>query len=123
MAGLCEGGNEPAGSLKASKKPDGSVEKTVLVWNPQADRKRGRPKNIWKRTTTEEAPEIGKFWNRLFVPHLPATLQDLRHRIVEAVNSITRDQLILVWQEMDHRFDVCRATHDAHVECLQPREL
>ncbi|KAK5639519.1 hypothetical protein RI129_012011 [Pyrocoelia pectoralis] len=31
----------------------------------------------------------------------PDTLEDLRHRIVEAVNSITRDQLIRVWQEMN----------------------
>ncbi|KAJ4449708.1 hypothetical protein ANN_01112 [Periplaneta americana] len=52
----------------------------------------------------------------VFVPHLPATLQDLRHRIVGTVNSIIRDQLILVWQEMDYRFDVCRATQERLID-------
>ncbi|KAJ9580248.1 hypothetical protein L9F63_004061, partial [Diploptera punctata] len=35
---------------------------------------------------------------------MPDTLENLRHRIVVAVNLITRNQLVCVWQEMSHRF-------------------
>jgi hypothetical protein len=52
---------------------------------------------------------------------MPANPQNLRLRIEEAVNSITRDQLTRVWQEMAYHFDVCRATNGAHVECMQPK--
>jgi hypothetical protein len=32
----------------------------ALGWNPQGDRRRGRPKKTWKRTFEEEAMEMGK---------------------------------------------------------------
>lgn len=52
----------------------------------------------------------------VFVPPMPATLQEVRHRIVAAVNSVTTDQLRRVWQEMTYRFDICRVTNGAHIE-------
>ena len=36
--------------------------KTVLFWNPQGNRKRGRPRNSWKRSVIKEA---GRSWNEL----------------------------------------------------------
>jgi hypothetical protein len=33
-----------------------------LEWNPQGKRRRGRPKNIWRRMMLEEAKEINKTW-------------------------------------------------------------
>ncbi|GBO00442.1 hypothetical protein AVEN_251490-1 [Araneus ventricosus] len=44
----------------------------------------------------------------LYVPPRPDILQDFRDRIVTAVSSVTRGQLLHVWQGMDCRFDVCR---------------
>lgn len=63
----------------------------------------------------------GYIKDRVYVPPLPASLQELRVRITEAVESITPDCLANVWREIDYRFDVCRATHGAHVECIQPQ--
>ena len=30
------------------RKEDGEVSKAALLWNPQGNRKRGRPKNSWR---------------------------------------------------------------------------
>ena len=51
---------------------------------------------------------------------MPATLEDLSHRIVEAVNTVFKDQLLRVWQNVAYRFDVCHATRGVHVECILP---
>ena len=44
------------------KKEDGEVPKAALLWNPQGNRKRRRPKNIWRRSVIKEA---GRSWNEL----------------------------------------------------------
>jgi len=54
----------------------------------------------------------------VFVPALPANLQDLRNRINAAVALVDRDMLTRVWNEMDHRIDVCRITKGVHIEHL-----
>jgi hypothetical protein len=43
------------------KKEDGEVAKAALLWNPQGNRKRGRPRNNW-RSVIKEA---GRSWNEL----------------------------------------------------------
>jgi len=90
---------------------------------------RGGQQDLAHRLWPPRSPDLtpcdfylwGYIKERVFVPPMPANLQNLRHRIEEAVNSITRDQLTRVWQEMVYRFDVCRATYGAHVECMQPK--
>jgi hypothetical protein len=42
------------------RKATGSVEKSVLNWNPQGARRLGRPKKTWKRNTEDEVMEAGK---------------------------------------------------------------
>jgi hypothetical protein len=42
----------------------------------------------------------------------------LKRRITEAVAAVTCDMLRQVWEEVDYRFDICRITHGAHIECL-----
>ena len=37
------------------RKDDGEVPKAALLWNPQGYRKRGRPKNSWRRSVIKEA--------------------------------------------------------------------
>lgn len=52
------------------------------------------------------------------MPPLPAKYQELSVPITQAVESITPVSLFRVWQEMNYRFDVCLATHEAHVVCV-----
>ena len=44
------------------RKEDGEIPKTALLRNPQGNRKRGRPKNSWRRSVIKEA---GRSWNEL----------------------------------------------------------
>ena len=44
------------------RKEDGEIPKAALHWNPQGNRKRGRPKNSWRRSVIKEA---GRSWNEL----------------------------------------------------------
>ena len=44
------------------KKEDGEIPKFALLWNPQGNTKRGRPRNRWKRSVIKEA---GRSWNEL----------------------------------------------------------
>jgi hypothetical protein len=42
----------------------------------------------------------------------------LKRRITETVAAVTRDMLRRMWEELDYRFDICRFTRGAHIECL-----
>ena len=44
------------------KKEDGEISKAALLQNPQVSRKRGRPKNSWRRSVIKEAD---RSWNKL----------------------------------------------------------
>jgi hypothetical protein len=44
------------------RKEDGEIPKAALLWNPQGNRKRGRPRNRWRRSVNKEA---GRSWNEL----------------------------------------------------------
>jgi hypothetical protein len=48
----------------------------------------------------------------------PASIPDLKNRITVAMETITLDMLIRVWQELDYRLDVCHVTKRAHIEHL-----
>ena len=54
----------------------------------------------------------------VFVPPLPANLQDLLNHITAAVALLDRDMLIRLWNEMDYRRDVCRITKGGYIEHL-----
>ena len=41
---------------------EGEIPKSALLWNPQGNRKRGRPRNSWRRLVNKEA---GRSWNEL----------------------------------------------------------
>jgi hypothetical protein len=47
-----------------------------------------------------------------------ADIDDLKRRITEAVAAVTCDMLRRVWEELDYRFDICRVTRGAHIECF-----
>jgi hypothetical protein len=44
------------------RKEDGKIPKVALLWNPQGNGKKGRPKNSWRRSVIKEA---GRSWNEL----------------------------------------------------------
>ncbi|CAH4036136.1 unnamed protein product [Pieris brassicae] len=41
------------------------IPKQALDWNPQGKRKRGRPKQTWRRTVADEAKRAGKTWSEV----------------------------------------------------------
>ena len=48
--------------------------------------------------------------DRVYVPPLPATMDELQDRIT--------DMLQRVWSELDYRIDVCRLTRGGHIESV-----
>ena len=44
------------------RKPISSTTRQALTWNPQGKRKRGRPRNSWRRDTEEELKRRGSNW-------------------------------------------------------------
>ena len=42
---------------------ESSITKEAFEWNPQGQRKKGRPKQSWRRTIQEELHQIGMSWN------------------------------------------------------------
>jgi hypothetical protein len=49
---------------------------------------------------------------------MPHYLPQLQQRIMEAVAAINHQMLQRVWQELDHRIDICRITKGGHIEHL-----
>ena len=56
--------------------------------------------------------------DRVYVPPLPATVDELRERITAAVKSVTPDVLQTVWPELNYNIDVYRVTRGRHIECV-----
>ena len=47
------------------RKPTSSITRQALTWNPQGKRKRGRPRNTWRRDVESEARKIGYTWQEI----------------------------------------------------------
>jgi hypothetical protein len=56
--------------------------------------------------------------DKVFVPPVPVTLDDLKQCITTATAGVDEDMLTRVWQEFDYRLDICRVTKGAHIEQL-----
>ena len=56
--------------------------------------------------------------DQVYVPLLPASIPELKVRIITAIETITADMLQTVWNELCYRVDVCRITKGAHIEHL-----
>ena len=54
----------------------------------------------------------------VFVPPLPANIEEMKQRITVALETVTKDMLQRVWHELEYRLDVCRVTGGAHLELL-----
>jgi hypothetical protein len=51
----------------ALRKGNEAIERKALDWNPQGKRKRGRPKQRWRRSVHNKALEEGKRWGEFDV--------------------------------------------------------
>jgi len=60
----------------------------------------------------------GYVTGKVFVPPLPASLEELRARITEAVATIDADVSHRIWDEIAYRWDICRFTRGNHIEHL-----
>jgi hypothetical protein len=47
------------------RKPSSNVTRQSLTWNPQGKRKRGRPRNSWRRDTEAELKKSGTTWTQM----------------------------------------------------------
>ena len=47
------------------RKPTTSITRQALTWNPQGKRKRGRPRNTWRRDVELEARKMGYTWQEI----------------------------------------------------------
>jgi hypothetical protein len=47
------------------RKPASNITRQSLTWNPQGKRKRGRPRNTWRRDLDADAKQMGKTWGQL----------------------------------------------------------
>jgi len=56
--------------------------------------------------------------DRVSVPPLPVSLNELKQRITTAAASVDEDMLRSVWTELDYRIDICRVTKGSHIEHL-----
>ena len=60
----------------------------------------------------------GYMKDRVFIPPLPVSLNELKQRITTAVASVDEDMLRSVWTESDYHIDICRVTKGSHIEHL-----
>jgi hypothetical protein len=56
--------------------------------------------------------------DRVFVPPLPVSSNELKQRITTAVASVDEDMFRSVWTESDYRIDICRVTKGSHTQHL-----
>ena len=47
------------------RKPRDSITRRALTWNPQGKRKRGRPRNSWRRDLNKDMNDMGLDWNSI----------------------------------------------------------
>ena len=56
--------------------------------------------------------------DRVFVPPLPVSLNELKQRITTAAASVDKDILRSVCTELDYHIDICRVTKGSYLEHL-----
>ena len=52
------------------RKPTDSVTRQALTWNPQGKRKRGQPRNTWRRDMETDTKKLGLNWNQRNWPRI-----------------------------------------------------
>ena len=52
----------------------------------------------------------------VFVPPLPANIEEMKQRITAALETVTKDMLQRVWHDLEYRLHVSRVIGSAHIE-------
>ena len=60
----------------------------------------------------------GGMLKTVFVPPLPADINDMKDRITAAINTVDGDILKRAWEEISYRLDVVHAAGGGHLEHL-----
>jgi len=55
----------------------------------------------------------------VYVPPLPANVNELKQSITIALETVTQDMLHRVWEKLDYRLDVCRVTGGEHINICE----
>jgi hypothetical protein len=55
---------------------------------------------------------------QVFVPSLPLDIDELKLRITAPAETIDRNMLQRLWDELDYKLDICRVTNGAHIGYL-----
>ncbi|KAJ4438297.1 hypothetical protein ANN_14236 [Periplaneta americana] len=114
MAGLCEGGNEPPGSLKA-KTVTVSISSTYFGDRIEIEVLKKKQDNYKIVKESLVMPKKNMVKDRVYTTRVNDVMA-LKRRIRYAVNSVTENMLNSTRREIDYRFDILRATRDAHVQ-------
>lgn len=54
----------------------------------------------------------------VYMPLLPTTMNELRHRITAALEAVTEDMFAALWDEFKYGIDICRASQGWNIEHL-----
>ena len=103
-----------------------SLLKYKIVHNIKTVQIQGYYKRNKKLSTLCSSPDLtpGDFFlwgyikDRVFVPPLPVSLNELKQCITTAVASVDKDMLRSVWTELDYCIDICCVTKGSHIEHL-----
>lgn len=55
----------------------------------------------------------------VFRPPLPATIEELKQEITEAILTVTPEMLQKVWNELENRVDITRVSGGGHIKHLR----
>jgi len=56
--------------------------------------------------------------DKVIVPLLPASLEELRALTTEAVMTLDVDMIHRIWEEIFYKWDICHVTRKNHIEHL-----
>jgi hypothetical protein len=79
----------------------------TIAWPPQSPDLTPLEFSVW-----------GYIKDKVFVPPLPASLEELRAWLTEAVVTIDVDMIHGIWDEITYRRDICLVTRGIHTEHL-----
>jgi hypothetical protein len=79
----------------------------TITWPPRSPDLTSLDFSVW-----------GYVKDKVFVPLLPANLEELGARITEAAATVYADMIRRIWNEIAYRWDICPVTRENYIEHL-----
>ena len=92
------------------------LNRTVVAWIVGGEMRPWPPRS--PDLTPPDFSVLGDVKDKVFVPPLTASLEELRVRKAEAVATIDAYMIHRIWEEIAYRWDICRVTRGNHIEHL-----